>query len=158
MTTIKTIPVSDRAWAVTLPGAVLAFNVDSDPDGRLSEVLSANPGMPAAFFNLTVCDEIFSMAENRVRSFVLADNPENRAAFADGRPVSMLSAGNILPAIPGGVRVTGIDRGFIAETMDGNVSVLFATGTVHEIIGRVTVAIVPEGVEVDADRIVRLRH
>ena len=83
MTTIKTIPVSDRAWAVTLPGAVLAFNVDSDPDGRLSEVLSANPGMPAAFFNLTVCDEIFSMAENRVRSFVLADNPENRAAFAD---------------------------------------------------------------------------
>ena len=63
MTTIKTIPVSDRAWAVTLPGAVLAFNVDSDPDGRLSEVLSANPGMPAAFFNLTVCDEIFSMAE-----------------------------------------------------------------------------------------------
>ncbi len=56
------------------------------------------------------------------------------------------------------MRVTGIDRGFIAETMDGNVSVLFATGPVHEIIGRVTVAIVPEGVEVDADRIVRLRH
>lgn len=94
------------SYAVTAPSVILVFDFHDEQEGPLSQLLSAHPGMPVVF----VCSghftrTIFSLAENRNRTFVLStDIPATEVP--EGSPVQWLKPGLLIPDMPGDVIVS----------------------------------------------------
>lgn len=151
MKPLEVTRVAAKEFAVTLPGVVLAFNVSDDADARLSSILSRNPGMPVVFLGTAdISTDAYSMAENRVRTYVAINTPEAQRALAQGRPLSLLDADCELPAMPGDVSVTAVGtHGFLVEKAHGGAKVYFDTEP-HTLSTHVDVAITPPGATVTA--------
>lgn len=111
------ITLGGSGRAIVFPSAILVFNFDNDDDARLSQILSAHPGMPVVFLGTKFNREVFSQAEGRNRTFVFATKFVNRDEVDPVYPAMWLSDGDILPDLPGNVSVTGTDRGFRVDTL-----------------------------------------
>lgn len=114
----KSIQIAPQGGRVVVfPSALVVFNFSGDDDGRLSQVVSANPGMPVLFVSTVFCREIFSQAEGRNRTFVFASKFVDRSAVDETYPASWLGEGNFIPEVPGNLSVTATDRGFRVDAL-----------------------------------------
>lgn len=116
--TQNSITIGATGRAVIFPSAILVFNFDGDDEGKLSQIVSAHPGMPVIFLATKFHREVFSQAEGRNRSFIFATKYVNRDDVDPVYPAQWLSEGDVLPALPGNVSVTATDRGFRVDTID----------------------------------------
>lgn len=113
----KPIPLSSGAQAEVLPSSIVVFNFASDDDGKLAQLVSANPGMPVAFLATRFNREVFSQAEGRNRTFVFNSKFVDPADVDPVYPAQFLGEGDMLPALPGNLTVTATDRGFRVDTL-----------------------------------------
>lgn len=116
--TQNSIIIGKTGRAVIFPSAILVFNFDGDDDAKLSQILSAHPGMPVIFLATKYHREVFAQAEGRNRAFIFATRYVSRDDVGPTYPAQWLSEGDIIPMLPGNVSVTGIDRGFRVDTID----------------------------------------
>lgn len=103
--------------AAIFPSGLVVFNFADDDDGRLSQVVSSHPGMPVVFLSTEFHPEVFSQAEGRNRTFVLASKFIEHDSVDPEYPAQWLSEGDTIPNLPGNVSVTATDRGFRVDTL-----------------------------------------
>lgn len=114
----KSIQIAPRGGRVVVfPSALVVFNFSGDEEGRLSQVVSTNPGMPVLFVSTVFCREVFSQAEGRNRTFVFASKFVDRGAVDETYPASWLDEGNFIPEVPGNLSVTATDCGFRVDAL-----------------------------------------
>ncbi len=102
---------------VVFPSALVVFNFNGDDEGRLSQAVSANPGMPVLFISTAFCHKVFSQAEGRNRTFVFASKFVDRNDVDETYPASWLSEGNFIPELPGNLSVMATNRGFRVDAL-----------------------------------------
>lgn len=112
-----TIKLDKGGCAAVFPSGLVVFNFNDDVDGRLSQVVSSNPGMPVVFLSTEFHPEVFSQAEGRNRTFVLASKFIDHDAVDPEYPAQWLGEGDVIPNLPGNVSVTATDRGFRVDTL-----------------------------------------
>lgn len=158
MKKIETVKLGERSFAVVLPGVILAFDPGNDPDFRLSGQISAHPGMPVVILCTKFDPSVFSQAETTNRTFVLSAADVPAADVPQGYPISWVSPGDILPALPGDVSVTAVGSGFMVEKMGSHIRVFFSPDAADAVtVGNpVDVAIVPPGTAILADETIEL--
>lgn len=113
----KITELGNGGKAAVMPSAIVVYNFESDDAGRLSQLVSAAPGVPVIFLGTKFVPAVFSQAENRNRAFVLSTGFVDKTEVDPVYPVQWLSPGNMFPMMPGNVSVTATDRGFIVETV-----------------------------------------
>lgn len=111
------INLDNGGRAVIFPSGLVVFNFADDDDGKLSQIVSSNPGMPVVFLSTRFNRDVFSQAEGRNRTFVMSAKYIDRNDVDPTYPAQWLSEGDTIPDVPGNVSVTATDRGFIVETL-----------------------------------------
>lgn len=152
MKTIETIQLGARSYAVVLPGVILAFDPGDDADFKLSRQISSHPGMPVVILCTKYDPAVFSQAETTNRTFVFSAADIPVAEVPAGAPVSWVSPGDLLPALPGDVSVTAVGSGFMVEKFGSHIKVFFSpeAADAQPITDTVAVAIVPPGTIISA--------
>ncbi|MDE7388889.1 MAG: hypothetical protein K2M97_06535 [Muribaculaceae bacterium] len=152
MKTIETHKLGEHAYAVALPGVILAFDPAGDPLHQLSALISANPGVPVVVLCTRYDSQVFSQAETTDRTFVFSAADISRTDVPEGASVSWVSPGDILPVLPGDVSVTALGSGFLVEKLGTDTRVIFSP-VASDAVGidlPMTVAILPEGTAIKA--------
>lgn len=116
--TQTSIALDNGGRAVIFPSGLVVFNFADDDDGKLSQIVSSNPGMPVVFLSTKFNRDVFSQAEGRNRSFVLSSKYIDREDVDPTYPAQWLAEGDTIPDLPGNVSVTATDRGFRVEALD----------------------------------------
>jgi len=98
------------------PSGIVVYNYAADDDGRLSQAISANPGMPVVFLSTKFNRDVFSQAEGRNRTFIFLRGAVDPESVDPTFPAQWLSAGDTLPGLPGNLSVTASDGGFRVRT------------------------------------------
>lgn len=118
--------LGERGYIATTPTSIAVIDYSSDPSQSLQRILMAHPGVPVTFLisgpgrNIFPSD-IFSMAETRLRTFIVATTVA-RTAIDPEMPVSWIEPDNIMPGVPGDISV--------AATANNTANVTFTiTGT-----------------------------
>lgn len=99
------------------PSGIVVYNFASDDDGRLSQTLSAHPGMPVVFLSTEFNRNVFSQAENRNRAFIFSRQAVDPATVDPVYPAQWVSDGDFIPALPGNLCVTATLTGFKVDTV-----------------------------------------
>ncbi len=99
------------------PSAVVVFNFADGDDASLSQVLSANPGKPVLFISKKYDKAIFSQAEGRTRTFILASGFIDRKSVDPEYPAQWLDAGDMIPGVPGNLSVSAAENGFWVNSL-----------------------------------------
>lgn len=98
------------------PSGIVVYNYADADNGRLSQVMSANPGMPVIFLSTKFNRKVFSQAEGRNRAFIFLRGAVDPESVDPVYPAQWLSAGDMLPGLPGNLSVTATDGGFRVRT------------------------------------------
>ncbi len=111
---METIKLNSGAKVALFPGAIVVYNFSSgdDADGKLSQILSANPGKAVLFISTKYDREIFDQAETRNRTFILSRSTIDPATVDPELPAQWISVGNMLPGLPGNLQLEASDAGF----------------------------------------------
>lgn len=93
-------------FAVTTPQAVMVFDYYKDPDKKLEKVLKDNPSKDVVFFVSHHHPDhfntsIFELAQDRKRTYVLANDIFSKLVPKKGLSVAWMSAGDVIDQIPG---------------------------------------------------------
>lgn len=134
-----------HSHAVVLPGVILAFNPSDDPDFRLSALISSHPGMPVVILCTHYDRNVFSLADNTNRTYILTTADISAGSVPADAPVSLVAPGDILPMLPGDVSVTAVGSGFLVEKLGSHIRVFYSpdAADTETIRSAVDVAIVP---------------
>ncbi len=127
-------------FALTTPGAVMIFDYYKDPDKKLEKVLRDSPEKPVLFFVSHHHPDhfntsIFELAQDRKRTYILANDIFSKLVPKTGLSVAWLSAGDVIDSIPGTTQVkaygstdTGVS--YAISLTDG--SVIFHAGDLND--------------------------
>ncbi len=120
-----TLQLLDGGRAVILPDVIVVYNFVRDDDGILGQLFSANPGKPSVFLSTVWQEEVFGQAANTNRSFVFHRSFVDQAEADPQMPAQWLSAGHLMPALPGNISVTATATGFEVATLNGQYHLTF---------------------------------
>ena len=111
---METIRLNSNAEVRIFPDAIVVFNFSDgdDADGKLAQIVSANPVMPVVFINTEFSASVFSQAETRNRAFIFDRTKINPAGVSPELPAQWVSEGDFLPGLPGNISVEAADGGF----------------------------------------------
>lgn len=136
----KVTYIDHSGFMVTMPGVVLVFDYYRDPADALRKELSANPGSDVVFlvshhhpdhFN----NEIFNLAQDHRRLYVLSDDIFSRLVPERGLSVAWLRAGDPAIDLPGGLKVKAFgstDVGVSYAVTDPHGNVIFHAGDLND--------------------------
>lgn len=99
------------------PSAIAVYNFASDDDGKLSRIISANPGMPIVFLSTKFNRNVFSQAEGHNRTFIFYAGTIDRSNVDPTYPADWISDGDFLPGVPGNLSIEATDGGFRIRTL-----------------------------------------
>lgn len=103
--------------AKIFPDGIVVYNFDDDDDGKLSQIISSNPGKPVVFLSTKFNRNVFSQAEGHNRAFIFLRDAIDPAGVDPEYPAQWVSDGDCLPGLPGNLNVTATAGGFLVETL-----------------------------------------
>lgn len=126
-------------FAVTTPQDILVFDYYRDPSNSLKRILHHHPGLPVVFlvshhhpdhFN----NEIFDLAQDHGRMFVLSDDIFARLVPDKGLQVAWLKGGDPAIDLPGGltVKAFGSTDAGVAYAVTTPEGVVFHAGDLND--------------------------
>lgn len=136
----KVTYLDHSGFAVTTPTAILVFDYYRDPSDSLKKILNDNKELPVVFlvshhhpdhFN----NEIFDLAQNHKRLFVLSDDIFSKLVPDKGIQVAWLRNGDPAIEIPGGMTVKAYgstDAGVSYAVTDSEGRVIFHAGDLND--------------------------
>ena len=136
----KVTYLDHSGFMVTLPGVVLVFDYYRDPANALHKELEAHKDYEVVFlvshhhpdhFN----NEIFDLAQNHKRTFVLSDDIFSKLVPDKGLQVAWLKAGDPSVSLPGGLSVKAFgstDAGVSYAVTDADGNVIFHAGDLND--------------------------
>lgn len=107
---IKVTYLDHSGFAVTTPQAVMVFDYYKDPDRKLEKVLRESPEADVLFFVSHHHPDhfnasIFELAQDRKRTYILANDIFSKLVPDKGLSVAWMSPGDIIDQIPGTQKV-----------------------------------------------------
>ena len=136
----KVTYLDHSGFLVTTPGVVLVFDYYRDPAHALEKELAAQPDCDVVFlvshhhpdhFN----DDIFNLAQNHRRTFVLSDDIFSKLVPDKGLSVAWLKAGDPSIELPRGLSVRAFgstDAGVSYAVTDPEGNVIFHAGDLND--------------------------
>ncbi len=125
---------------VTMPGVILVFDYYRDPSNSLKHELDKHPEYEVVFlvshhhpdhFN----NDIFHLAQNHKRTFVLSDDILSKLVPDKGLSVAWLRAGDPAVSLPGNLTVRAFgstDAGVSYAVTDSEGNVIFHAGDLND--------------------------
>lgn len=106
----KVTYLDHSGFAITTPEAVMVFDYYKDPDKKLEKVLHEAPEVPVLFFVSHHHPDhfntsIFELAQNRKRTYILANDIFSKLVPKTGLSVAWMSPGDIIDSLPGTLKV-----------------------------------------------------
>lgn len=106
----KVTYLDHSGFLVETPEAILVFDYYRDPSHQVKKTLEAVPDKPVFFFvthhhSDHFNPDIFDLAQNRRRTFVLSNDIESKHVIEKGMQVAWMSAGDAIEDLDGGLRV-----------------------------------------------------
>lgn len=107
---IKVTYLDRSGYAISAPTAILVFDYCKDPSNSLKHILKENPALPVIFlathhhsdhFN----PEIFDLAQDRKRLFVLSNDIESKHVIDKGMQVAWMAPGDTIDGLIGDITV-----------------------------------------------------
>lgn len=126
---IKVHYMDHSGFVVVVPTAILVFDYYRDPAKVLRKELEANPDLPVVFFVTHhhadhFNPDIFDLAQNRDRTFVLSCDIESKHVIEKGMQVAYMTPGDTIENIAGSLLVRAFgstDAGvsYVVQTPEG---------------------------------------
>lgn len=136
----KVTYLDHSGFVVTTPTAILVFDYYRDPSNSLHHILNDHKELPVVFlvshhhpdhFN----NEIFDLAQDHKRLFVLSDDIFSKLVPEKGLQVAWLKGGDPAVEIPGGMTVKAYgstDAGVSYAVTDAEGDVIFHAGDLND--------------------------